>query len=95
MEIIYKTDIGIYGILNDATAYIRGEHFLFESSNPTLRQFIVMPTHKKAIKQAIFDVTGKRYKLGIFKNSEEKNEKKDPLEDLISKAQGNINVNIE
>lgn len=95
MEIIYKTDIGIYGILNDATAYIRGEHFLFESSNPTLRQFIVMPTHKKAIKQAIFDVTGKRYKLEIFKNSEEKNEKKDPLEDLISKAQGNINVNIE
>lgn len=95
MEIIYKTDIGIYGILNDATAYIRGEHFLFESSNPTLKQFIVMPTHKKAIKQAIFDVTGKRYKLGIFKNSEEKNEKKDPLEDLISKAQGNINVNIE
>lgn len=95
MEIIYKTDIGIYGILNDATAYIRGEHFLFESSNPTLKQFIVMPTHKKAIKQAIFDVTGKRYKLGIFKNSEEKNEKKDPLEDLISKVQGNINVNIE
>ncbi len=95
MEIIYKTDIGIYGILNDATAYIRGEHFLFESSNPTLRQFIVMPTHKKAIKQAIFDVTGKRYKLRNLKNSEEKNEKKDPLEDLISKAQGNINVNIE
>ncbi|MDE5670339.1 MAG: DNA polymerase III subunit gamma/tau [Eubacterium sp.] len=95
MEIIYKTDIGIYGILNDATAYIRGEHFLFESANPTLKQFIAMPTHKKAIKQAIFDVTGKRYKLGIFKNSEEKNEKKDPLEDLISKVQGNINVNIE
>ena len=95
MEIIYKTDIGIYGILNDATAYIRGEYFLFESSNPMLKQFIVMPTHKKAIKQAVFDVTGKRYKLGIFKNSEESNEKKDPLEDLISKAQGNINVNIE
>ncbi|MDE6110451.1 MAG: DNA polymerase III subunit gamma/tau, partial [Eubacterium sp.] len=96
MEIIYKTDIGIYGILNDATAYIRGEYFLFESSNPMLKQFIVMPTHKKAIKQAVFDVTGKRYKLGIFKNSEESNnEKKDPLEDLISKVQGNINVNIE
>ncbi len=95
MEIIYKTDIGIYGILNGATAYIRGEYFLFESSNPMLKQFIAMPTHKKAIRQAVFDVTGKRYKLGIFRNSEEKNEKKDPLEDLISKAQGNINVNIE
>lgn len=95
MELIYKTDIGIYGILNDATAYIRGEYFLFESSNPMLKQFIVMPTHKKAIKQAVFDVTGKRYKLGIFKNSEESKEIKDPLEDLISKVQGNMNVNIE
>ena len=95
MEIIYKTDIGMYGVLNGATAYIRGEHFLIESSNPTLKQFIVMPTHKKAIRQAVFDVTGKRYKLGIFKNSEENTEKKDLLEDLISKAQGNININIE
>ena len=95
MEIIYKTDIGMYGVLNGATAYIRGEHFLIESSNPTLKQFIVMPTHKKVIRQAVFDVTGKRYKLGIFKNSEENTEKKDLLEDLISKAQGNININIE
>ncbi|MDE6722867.1 MAG: DNA polymerase III subunit gamma/tau [Eubacterium sp.] len=95
MEIIYKTDIGMYGVLNGATAYIRGEHFLIESSNPTLKQFIVMPTHKKAIRQAVFDVTGKRYKLGIFKKNEENHEKKDLLEDLILKAQGNININIE
>ncbi|MDE5996563.1 MAG: DNA polymerase III subunit gamma/tau [Eubacterium sp.] len=95
MEVIYKSDIAIYGVLNDATGYVRDEYFLINSSNPMLRQFIKMPTHSKAIKQALFDVTGKRYKLGIFKTSEENKEKKDPLEDLISKAQGNINVNIE
>ncbi|MDE6111101.1 MAG: hypothetical protein K2F65_04200, partial [Eubacterium sp.] len=95
MEVIYKSDIAIYGVLNDATGYVRDEYFLINSSNPMLRQFIKMPTHSKAIKQALFDVTGKRYKLGIFKTSEENKEKKDPLEDLILKAQGNINVNIE
>ncbi|MDE6413440.1 MAG: DNA polymerase III subunit gamma/tau, partial [Eubacterium sp.] len=95
MEVIYKSDIAIYGVLNDATGYVRDEYFLINSSNPMLRQFIKMPTHSKAIKQALFDVTGKRYKLGIFKTSEENKEKKDPLEDLISKVQGNMNVNIE
>ncbi|MDE6659920.1 MAG: AAA family ATPase, partial [Eubacterium sp.] len=95
MEVIYKSDIAIYGVLNDAMGYVRDEYFLINSSNPMLRQFIKMPTHSKAIKQALFDVTGKRYKLGIFKTSEENKEKKDPLEDLISKVQGNMNVNIE
>lgn len=95
MDIIYKTDIGIYGILNDATAYIRGDYFLLESPNPILKQFIAMSTHKNAIQKAVLDITGKRYKLGVLKNSEDSTEKKDPLEDLISKVQGHNNVNIE
>lgn len=94
MDAIYKSDIAIYGVLNDAVGYIRGEYFLLESSNPMLREFIKMTTHSKAIKQALFDVTGKHYKLGIFKKKED-TVKKDPLEDLISMAQGNININIE
>lgn len=94
MDAIYKSDIAIYGVLNDAVGYIRGEYFLLESSNPMLREFIKMTTHSKAIKQALFDVTGKHYKLGIFKKKED-TVKKDPLEDLIAMAQGNININIE
>lgn len=94
MDAIYKSDIAIYGVLNDAAGYVRGEYFLLESSNPMLREFIKMTTHAKAIKQALFDVTGKQYKLGIFKKKEN-HVKKDPLEDLILKAQGNININFE
>ncbi|MEZ3421354.1 MAG: DNA polymerase III subunit gamma/tau [Eubacterium sp.] len=94
MDAIYKSDIAIYGVLNDATGYVRGEYFLLESSNPMLREFIRMSTHSKAIKQALFDITGKHYKLGIFKKKEE-TVKRDPLEDLISMARGNININIE
>lgn len=95
METIYKSDIALYGVLNGSKGYVRGEFFLIDSKNPTLRQFIKIPTHSKAIKQALYDVTGKQFKLGLFKQKTENAEKRDPLEDLISKAQGNVDINIE
>lgn len=95
MEVIYKSDIAIYGVLNGSRGYIRGEFFLIECKNPTLRQFIKIPTHSKAIKQALFDVTGRQFKLGLFKNKTDHKEQRDPLEDLISKAQGNIDIKVE
>lgn len=95
MEVIYKSDIAIYGVLNGSKGYIRGEFFLIECKNPTLRQFIKIPTHSKAIKQALFDITGRQFKLGLFKNKVEHKEQRDPLEDLISKAQGNIDIKVE
>lgn len=95
MEAIYKSDIALYGVLNGAKAYVRDEYFLLASNNSTLNQFIKIPTHSKAIKNALFDVTGKNYKLGILKKKTENAEKRDPLEDLIAKAQGNVNINVE
>ncbi|MCC8016338.1 MAG: DNA polymerase III subunit gamma/tau [Clostridiales bacterium] len=95
MEEIYKKDIALYGVLNGSGGYIRGEYFLIDYKNPALRQFIKIPTHSKAIKQALFDVTGVQYKLGLFKKENENKEVKDPLEDLISKAQGNIQIDIK
>lgn len=95
MEAIYKSDIAIYGVLNDSRAYLRGDFFLIECKNPTLRQFIRIPTHSKAIKQALYDLTGRKFKLGLFKNDSENKKVRDPLEDLISKAQGNVNIKVE
>lgn len=95
MEAIYKSDIALYGVLNGAKAYVRDEYFLLASNNSTLNQFIKIPTHSKAIKKALYDVTGQVYKLGILKKKSESGEKRDPLEDLIAKAQGNVNINVE
>ncbi len=95
MEAIYKTDIALYGVLNGSKGYVRDEFFLIESKNPTLNQFIKVPTHSKAIKQALFDVTGRQYKLGLLKKKTDSTVKRDPLEDLISKAQGNIDIKID
>lgn len=94
LDMIYKSDIALYGVLSGSKGYVRGEYFLIDSPNPTVRQFIKIPTHSKAVKQALFDVTGHNYKLGIFKNSSAATEKRDPLEELIFKARGNQNIEI-
>lgn len=95
MDAIYKSDIALYGVLNGAKAYVRDEYFLLASNNSTLNQFIKIPTHSKAIKTALYDVTGQVYKLGTLKKKSDSGEKRDPLEDLIAKAQGNVNINVE
>ncbi len=95
MENIYKKDIALYGVLNGAAGYVRGEYFLIDSSNNALRDFIKIPTHLKAIKQALYDITGRNYKIGIFKRKTQENKKRDPLEELILKARGNVDMDIK
>lgn len=95
MEEIYKKDIALYGVLSGSAGYTRGEYFLIDSKNPALREFIKIPTHSKAIKQALYDVTGIHYKLGLFKRKTEESKKRDPLEDLILKAQGSVDMDIK
>ena len=94
MEEIYKKDIALYGVLNGSSGYTRGEYFLIESKNNALRDFIKIPTHSKAIKCALYNLTGNHYKLGLFKHKTEESKKRDPLEDLILKAQGNTDIDV-
>ena len=94
MEVLHKEDIALYGVLSGSKGFIRGEYFLIDSPNSTVRDFIKIPTHSKAVKKALFEVTGKTFKLGLFKRKDNEKPKRDPLEDLISQAQGNINIEI-
>lgn len=94
MEIIHRTDIPLFSVLAGSRGYTRGEFFLIDSPNTTIKEFIKISTHSKAIKQALFELTGNHYKLGLFKKKAEDNHvKRDPLEDLLSKARGNIEIN--
>ena len=95
MEVLHREDVALFGVLSGSSGFIRGEYFLIDSPNPTVRSFIKIPTHAKAVKKALFEVTGKQFKLGIFKRKDDSQPKRDPLEDLISQAQGNIKMDIE
>ncbi|MBE6720778.1 MAG: DNA polymerase III subunit gamma/tau [Ruminococcaceae bacterium] len=96
MDVIHRDDIPLFGILNGSRAVTRGEFFLIDTQNEAVRTFIKNPIHSRAIKKALYEVTGIQYKLGLFKSkNSQKAEQRDPLEDLISKAQGNLNIEIK
>lgn len=95
MEILHRTDIALFGVLSGSQGYTRGEFFLIDSPNPTIKEFIKISTHAKAIRAALHELTGHNYKLGLFKKkSTEQTPRRDPLEDLLSKAREN-NIQIE
>ena len=95
MDVIHKQNIALFGVLAGSRGYIRGEYFLIDSPNPTIIQFLKTPTYSNAIKQALYDVTGQSFKLGIFKKKATDAPKRDLLEDLIHQAEDNIKINFE
>lgn len=90
----------IWGILIGSTAYIRNDFVLIKSENPTFASFIKTGSNARDVKEAVFRVTGKKYRLGIYNNASStptpERKPKDPLENLISKAKEmGINVTVE
>ena len=70
---------------------------MIDPKNEAVRTFIKIPSHARAIKKAVFEVTGKQYRIGLrrIKNNSEAPQR-DPLEDLIAKASsGNINFELK
>lgn len=95
LDIIHKTDIALFGVLSNASAHLQNEHFVIDSPNPTIKEFIKIPTHLKAIKKAVFELTGKAYKIGVCRPKSQSSQKRDLLEDLINQAQNNIEIKFE
>ncbi|MCH5321876.1 MAG: DNA polymerase III subunit gamma/tau [Eubacterium sp.] len=95
LDIIHKTDIALFGVLSGAGAHFNGGHFVIDSTNPTIKQFIQIPTHLKAIKQAVYEITGQVYKIAVSKPKTQTEQKRDLLEDLINQAQNNVEIKFE
>ncbi len=96
IDVLHTTNPPLFGVLSGSKGYVRGDFFLIDSPNPMLRDFIKASTHSKSIKKALFDVTGKQFKLGLFKRAGDATVKKrDPLEDLINQVSGSVNIEIK
>lgn len=97
---LMKTNMPLWGVLVNSQAVIRGDFVLIKSDNPTLNSFIKTGRNAKDVKEAIFRVTGKKYRLGVYNPSQAENgdtppkPKKDPLENLISTAR-NMGINVD
>lgn len=97
LDVIHRDDIPLFGILNGSRAVIVGDKFMIDAKNEAVRTFIKIPSHARAIRKAVYEVTGKQYRIGLrkLKNNDEAKQR-DPLEDLIAKASsGNINFELK
>ena len=94
---ILKTNPPLWGILNGSDAYINGDYVLIKSENPTLGEFIKKDGNSRSVKEAVYRITGRKYRLGLTKSAAPKASaapKRDPLEDLISRA-GSMGINVD
>lgn len=85
LEKLNVTDKPLLGILGISSAYIRGEFLLIKCDNPVFSQFIRQGNHANAIKTAVYEVTGRKYRLGIYKSDDNNARSNDPLADLVNK----------
>lgn len=85
LEKLNVTDKPLLGILGTSSAYIRGDFLLIKCDNPVFSQFIRQGNHANAIKLAVYEVTGKKFRLGIYKSEDKKEAMNDPLADLVNK----------
>jgi len=75
------------GILDGSAAYIRGDFLLIKSDNPALGAFIRQNVHAASLKEAVFDTTDRKVRLGLYKGDDKPGAPpKDPLELLAERA---------
>ncbi|MBR2316244.1 MAG: DNA polymerase III subunit gamma/tau [Clostridia bacterium] len=93
---IRKTNMPLWGVLDNSTAYLRGDYILIDCPFPTFNQTIKEGSNATDVRKAIMTVTGERYRLGIYKRKDDAvTQKKDPLDDLLNKMrQSEIKVEI-
>ena len=97
---LQKVNAPLWGVLMDSQAVIRGDFVLIKSNNPTLSSFIRISGNARHVKDSILRVTGKEYRLGLYNSNPSPTKsdapKKDPLQNLISRARGmGINVDVK
>lgn len=96
LERLARIDRPLLPHMADSRAIIRGEFLLIQTTNPLLGEFLKTGSHANCIARAVYDVTGKKYRLGIFNTpapSQAAAPKKDPLENLLHRAE-NLGVQV-
>lgn len=98
LDELKKTNAAMWGILNASTAVIKGDFVLITCQNPTLSAFIRTGGNSRSVKEAIYKITGQKYRLAVAKTTqaeaEPKTNRSSSLDSLLSKAQ-QLNVNVE
>ncbi|MDR2753597.1 MAG: DNA polymerase III subunit gamma/tau [Oscillospiraceae bacterium] len=68
---LQSTNPPLAGILNGSTAYVRGDFVLIKSDNAAFGAFIKQNTHANSLREAIYHVTDRKVRLGLYRSSAE------------------------
>ena len=85
LDRIRSKNLLLYGILESSAAYEMGERLLIDSKNSNFSVMIRQGNYAETIRAALRDVTGKDYRLAIYKQPQAQ-PKKEPLDDLLRRA---------
>lgn len=85
LEKLFAENKSLIAMLSGSSAFVYDSKYLLIKGSPVLEIYLKTGDYSKIIKQAVFDITGKSYLLGVYNNTK-KEEEKNPLSDLVSKA---------
>ena len=66
------------------TAYASGDYLLIDAKTDIPFKLLQKSDQRENLRNAVQEITGKRYILGPYKRTEKKEEEKDPLEELVA-----------
>lgn len=81
----------------DTNAYESGNYLLIDAKSSLPFDLLKVSTQREKIREAILEITGKKYSLGPYRKPEKQKEKKaDPLDGFIKKLEDNgVNITEE
>lgn len=85
LEKLFAENKSLIAMLSGSSAFVYDSKYLLIKGSTVLEICLKTGDYSKIIKQAVFDITGKSYLLGVYNNTK-KEEEKNPLSDLVSKA---------
>lgn len=95
LEKVYAKDVSLIAMLSNSSAFVHNNRFLLIKGSSVLERYLKTGNYSKIIKQAVYEVTGKTYTLGVYNNEEQqKKPQESPLSNLISKARS-LGITIE
>lgn len=88
LETLKKNDPPLYGVLRESSAIIRGGFVLIDPNNALFSGLIKSQDHQRPLVAAVRMVTGKPFKVGIFKKALEAVQKKesDEMDEILDNA---------
>jgi DNA polymerase-3 subunit gamma/tau len=84
LEILGASCHPLYGVLQGSSAYLRGDFVLIDTDNELFKSLVVRDGNKKVLAEAIKQVTGRDYRIGVKKKSAARTETtQDALSEFI------------